>query len=131
MGRKKKIPVLDFQVADRETDKAVVEYLKKATMIAMLLNILDDKGGCYAAEIGREIKLRSEGEIVRASPPYKTIERLLRRGYVTQRDLADGSGTVRRYYFLTEQGKNSLAIRRSTIDNYMRAFNKVVPSKDE
>ena len=99
--------------------------LKKGSTELVILALLEH-GPRHGYEIGKLIELRSGGSLqYRVSALYPILCRLEERGLVTGRWVERPDERRRRYYSLTEPGRDVLQEQRDTWREFTLAINKI------
>ncbi len=107
-------------------EDATIDYLKKATVTALVLQILTEKP-CYAQEIGEILSRKSGGRIQLAAPPYTSLQRLSDRGYIKEIDGTDPEkGRKRRFYRITASGRRHMEAQRRILAQYFHGVQMIV-----
>ena len=100
--------------------------MKKGSMELLLLALLDGRDR-HGYELGKQIEQRSNGRLVfRISSLYPTLCRLEDRGLIAGRWVEAPGQRRRRYYRLTEDGRNALSHQRERWSQYVAAVARVV-----
>jgi PadR family transcriptional regulator, regulatory protein PadR len=73
----------------------------------ILLAVVRLAPDAYGTNIRREIAARG-GRAVSIGAAYATLDRLVDKGYLKSRELADRSGSARRYFTITRTGVAAL-----------------------
>ena len=80
--------------------------VKKGTLSYIILNILDEKE-YYGYELVQEIKIHTTLEVAEGTL-YPLLTRLKNNGLLTYNWVESTSGPPRKYYILSDEGKNVL-----------------------
>ena len=93
--------------------------LIKGTLKTIVLNLLKEEGRLYGYEITRQVKAQTEGKIqITEGALYPTLHALEKNGDVVTEKEYMGK-RVRKYYSLTEQGKETAAERVNELTDFM------------
>ncbi len=100
--------------------KAWITQLRKGLLELLLLNVLA-QGESYGYEIVRQLD-QTDGLQVGESTLYPALERLRSDGYVRVRRAPSPNGPVRRYYSLTQVGRD----RVGEMNSYWDSLNEAI-----
>jgi PadR family transcriptional regulator PadR len=94
--------------------------LLKGTLDAAVLAVVAEHDG-YGYDVVRRLRSAGLGEIADASV-YGTLRRLYRGGALTSYVVPSDEGPHRRYYGITERGREQLAQARTTWNAFARSL---------
>ncbi len=100
---------------------------KKGVLELCVLSILDRKD-CYGYELVNNISKSfsiSEGTI------YPLLSRLKKEGYVTTYLEESNEGPIRKYYELTDTGKNILSSLKEEWMTFTKGVNRLLEGREE
>ena len=99
--------------------------LKKGSAELLILAILEEESR-HGYEIGKQIELRSRGNIVfHISSLYPVLIRMQNRGWISGR-WVEGPGRRRRFYHLTPRGERVLIEQRREWRTFAGAVEEVI-----
>ncbi len=99
--------------------------LKKGSAELLILSILQEESR-HGYEIGKQIELRSRGNIVfHISSLYPVLVRMQNRGWI-RGHWVEGQGRRRRFYHLTPRGERVLIEQRREWRTFAGAVEKVI-----
>jgi PadR family transcriptional regulator PadR len=99
--------------------------LKKGSAELLILAILEEESR-HGYEIGKQIELRSRGNIVfHISSLYPVLIRMQNRGWISGR-WVEGQGRRRRFYHLTARGERVLIEQRREWRTFAGAVEEVI-----
>ena len=105
-----------------ELDKSLVS----GSMSLLVLKLLED-GDLYGYQMIEELRRRSDDTFrLRAGTLYPLLHGLEEKGCVTAYERTADSGKARRYYHLTERGRDALREKEDAWDAYARAVGRVL-----
>ena len=100
--------------------------MKKGSVELLLLSLLEDRDR-HGYEIGKLIEQRSHGRLqFRVSSLYPVLCRMEERGWIKGRWVEKAGQRRRRFYRLTDKGREALAHQKETWDEYTQAVNLVL-----
>jgi PadR family transcriptional regulator, regulatory protein PadR len=106
-------------------DPALSKELRKGSADLLILALLEERAR-HGYEIGRLIGERSRGALAyHVASLYPTLYRLEEQGFVVGRWVEKAGQRRRRYYDLTEQGRERLASERSAWAQFFAALDRV------
>ncbi len=100
----------------------IKSQMRKGVLEYCILNVLD-KGDAYTSEILNELKQAKM--IVVEGTVYPLLMRLKNGGYLNYRWEESTSGPPRKYYVLTEKGKEFLKLMDRSWDELVNAVNHI------
>ncbi|WP_295764275.1 PadR family transcriptional regulator [uncultured Oscillibacter sp.] len=105
-----------------ELEKSLVS----GSMSLLVLKLLED-GDLYGYQMIEELRRRSDDTFrLRAGTLYPLLHGLEEKGCVTAYERTADSGKARRYYHLTERGRDVLREKEDAWDAYARAVGRVL-----
>ena len=105
-----------------EADKSLVS----GSMAMLILKLLED-GDQYGYQMTRALRERSEDVFrLRAGTLYPLLHSLEEKGLVTAYEREAAAGKPRRYYHLTEQGRDALREKETAWYAYAGAVRRVL-----
>ena len=105
-----------------EADKSLVS----GSMAMLVLKLLED-GDKYGYQMTSELRERSEDAFhLKAGTLYPLLHSLEERGWVTAYEREAAAGKPRRYYHLTEQGREALGEKEAAWHSYAAAVRRVL-----
>ena len=105
-----------------ELEKSLVS----GSMSLLVLKLLED-GDLYGYQMIEELRRRSDDTFrLRAGTLYPLLHGLEEKGCVTAYERTADSGKARRYYHLTERGRDALREKEDAWDAYARAVGRVL-----
>jgi PadR family transcriptional regulator PadR len=100
--------------------------LKKGSAELLILALIESEPR-HGYEIGRLIETRSGGRLrFQASSLYPVLFRMERRGWIKGRWVEKAGERRRRFYRLTDKGRDALARQRATWREFTLAMNLVM-----
>src|SRR5437879_1056333 len=100
--------------------------LLKGTLQTIVLKILKDHGKTYGYEITQRVKELSAGSILLTEGAlYPTLHRLEAEGLLRTERVMIGK-RVRKYYFLTPEGKSEVKDRVAEFVGFMKTMSTVL-----
>jgi PadR family transcriptional regulator, regulatory protein PadR len=94
--------------------------LKKGLLPFFVLQALESKE-CYGYELIQDLKI-SQGIEITESTMYPLLVRLMKDDLLIHKWVEQQSGIPRKYYFITEEGKQNLAEMKK---NIVEVFSKI------
>lgn len=92
----------------------------------LILSVLEE-GDMYGYELVENLKEKSEGQIeLKAGTLYPLFHSLEEKGYVSSYNSEYSFGKQRKYYSLTEMGREYLADRKEQWNQSVEIINKIV-----
>ena len=105
-----------------ELDKGLVS----GSMALLVLKLLEGRD-LYGYQMIEELRRRSDDTFrLRAGTLYPLLHGLEEKGCVTAYERTADSGKARRYYHLTERGRDALREKEDAWDAYARAVGRVL-----
>lgn len=105
-----------------EADKSLVS----GSVAMLILKLLED-GDKYGYQMTSELRARSEDVFrLRAGTLYPLLHSLEAKGLVTAYEREASAGKPRRYYHLTEQGRDALGEKVAAWYDYAGAVRRVL-----
>lgn len=105
-----------------ELEKSLVS----GSMSLLVMKLLED-GDLYGYQMIAELRRRSDDTFrLRAGTLYPLLHSLEEKGFVTAYERTADSGKARRYYHLTERGRNALREKEDAWNAYTRAVGRVL-----
>lgn len=96
--------------------------LIKGTLKTIVLNLLKDNKKMYGYEISQKVKSMTNDKIqITEGALYPTLHALEKQGDVTTEKVYIGK-RVRKYYILTDQGKNTMTERVNELSDFMKTM---------
>ncbi|WP_253274024.1 PadR family transcriptional regulator [Flammeovirga sp. OC4] len=103
--------------------------LLKGTLSAIILNLLSEKGKMYGYEIFQHVKEQSEGKILlKDGSLYPALQKMTKEGLLSYQAEYIGK-RVRKYYFLTPEGKVEKNRSLEELKDFLATLNKLVFSE--
>jgi len=100
--------------------------LLKGTLSVIILNLLAENGRMYGYEIFQKVKELSDGKIiVKDGSLYPALQKMSKDGLVTFEQEYIGK-RVRKYYLLTNKGKQEKVHHLAEIKDFMITLNKII-----
>ncbi|MGN0609412.1 MAG: PadR family transcriptional regulator [Oscillospiraceae bacterium] len=92
----------------------------------LILRLLDEKA-MYGYEMIETLEKRSDNTFsLKAGTLYPLLHSLEQSGYVTSSESEAENGRIRKYYTITDDGKNVLSQKRAEWEVFSGAVNKVL-----
>ena len=108
---------MDSRIFDRE--------LKKGSAELLILSLLEAEPR-HGYDISKLIELRSGGTLsFRVASLYPLLYRLEKRGWIQGRWVEKAGQRRRRYYRLTQPGRQALASQRNGWKEFVEAINRI------
>lgn len=105
-----------------ELDKSLVS----GSIPLLVLKLLED-GDLYGYQMIEELKRRSDDTFhLKAGTLYPLLHGLEEKGFVTAYEREASAGKPRRYYHLTDQGRDALREKEADWNAYARAVGRVL-----
>jgi PadR family transcriptional regulator, regulatory protein PadR len=103
--------------------------LIKGTLTAMILKLLSESGKMYGYEMAQRVRdLSGEKILLRDGSLYPALHKMTEDGLLAFQEEMIGK-RVRKYYFLTEKGKQEAVSYLGELKEFMSAINQVVFSQ--
>lgn len=100
--------------------------LLKGTISAIILKLLSEQERMYGYEIYVKVKELSEGKIIlKDGSLYPALQKMTHDGLLSFKEEVVG-GRVRKYYYITRQGRKETAAYVSELKDFIATLNKVV-----
>lgn len=110
-------------------DRSAIDAAKKGSADLFILALIDEADH-HGYEIGRQIDLRSDGAVTfTMASLYATLYRLEERGLIKGRWVEKAGQRRRRYYRITEPGRDVLASQREDWGRFIAALTQVAGVK--
>jgi len=101
----------------------IKSQMRKGVLEYCILNILNQKDAAYTSDILKELK--DAKMIVVEGTVYPLLTRLKNAGYLSYRWEESSSGPPRKYYVLTEKGKEFLEMMHQSWKELVDAVNHI------
>ena len=109
----------------RLLDRTAIDSAKKGSADLLILALVDEQA-LHGYEIARRIDQRSDGTLqFTLASLYATLYRLEERGWIRGRWVERAGQRRRRYYRITESGRNVLATQREEWARFIAALTQV------
>jgi DNA-binding PadR family transcriptional regulator len=100
--------------------------LLKGTLGVMILKLLEDQGKMYGYEISQKVKELTDGKILlKDGSLYPALHKLLKDGVLGYEEQSIGK-RVRKYYFLTAQGKIAKKVQVAEVKDFIETIQRVI-----
>jgi len=100
--------------------------LMKGSSDSLLLGLIVQQP-MYGYQILKELEKRSQGYFkFKEGTLYPALHRLEKAGLITGEWQMLPSGRQRRYYYITERGRQLLVVRRGQWQDYLTAMNRII-----
>lgn len=100
--------------------------LLKGTIGVMVLKLLEENGRMYGYEISQRVKELTDGKILlKDGSLYPALHKLLSDGIVDYEEQSIGK-RVRKYYFLTKEGKKIKDVQIAELKDFLATIQKVI-----
>jgi PadR family transcriptional regulator PadR len=100
--------------------------LLKGTLSAILLKLLAENGRMYGYEISQKVKEITDGKIqLKDGSLYPALQKMTADGLLTYEEEFIGK-RVRKYYVLTNKGKEETTAYLDELKDFMTTLNKIV-----
>ena len=107
----------------------IQESLVRGNIDVAVLHLLEERD-MYGYEIIQQIKMRSDGDfIVKFGSLYPVMYRMIERGILTEETVLVGKRRIRKYYHLTDSGKEYLESIRTEYLKISSGMNKILNYK--
>ena len=117
------------RISKRGKVESLSDYFKKCTAEMVTLFLLDQNKSMYVYELEKEIKHATKG-VLRINTLYPTIYRLLKLGYILEDSYYVTGSRVRRYYSITEAGKERLDQIRQEYHQLTQAVHDIMTDQN-
>lgn len=102
--------------------------LLKGTLNTIILRLLSEQGRMYGYEITQRVKEMSDGKVmVKEGSLYPALHKLEADGHVSVEEVFIGK-RVRRYYQLTDQGKNQVTTALAELRAFLETIHHLITS---
>lgn len=113
----------------RPFERSAIDSAKKGSADLLILALVDERA-LHGYDIARHIEDRSEGTLrFTLASLYATLYRLEERGLIRGRWVERAGQRRRRYYRITDQGKQILAAQREEWGRFIAALSVVAGLK--
>jgi len=103
--------------------------LLKGTLEIIILKLLEEHNELYGYEITQMVKKQTKGKILlKDGSLYPLLHKMLKDGKLSFRDQVIDS-RVRKYYFLTEYGKEQNAKQLEMFEDFMQTMEGILYGK--
>ncbi len=100
--------------------------LLKGTISAIILKLLSEQDRMYGYEIYVRVKELSDGKIIlKDGSLYPALQKMTHDGFLSFKEEVVG-GRVRKYYYITRQGRKEKAAYVSELKDFISTLNKIV-----
>lgn len=100
--------------------------LLKGTLSAIILKLLSDQERMYGYELSQKVKELSDGKILlKDGSLYPALQKMTADGLLSFKEEEVG-GRIRKYYYITKQGKKEKTIYVDELKDFMSTLNKIV-----
>jgi PadR family transcriptional regulator, regulatory protein PadR len=100
--------------------------LLKGTLSAILLKLLAENGRMYGYEISQRVKEITDGKIqLKDGSLYPALQKMTADGLLTYEEEFIGK-RVRKYYVLTNKGKEETTVYLDELKDFISTLNKIV-----
>lgn len=100
--------------------------LLRGTLNTLILQVLRQNGRMYGYEIAQKVKeMSNETILLKEGSLYPLLHKLEAEGHVTVQDEHIGK-RLRRYYLLTERGKNESALQASELRAFLETIRRFI-----
>jgi len=100
--------------------------LLKGTISAIILKLLSERERMYGYEISLRVKELSEGKILlKDGSLYPALQKMTSDGLLSFKEELAG-GRVRKYYYITPQGKQQKTAYVKELKDFMDTMNRIV-----
>ena len=105
------------------------QKLYKGSLQTIILNLLDEKGKLYGYEITKLVKEITKGSLnITEGALYPTLHKLESEG-VLEVEIAMFNNRKRKYYFLTQKGKEEKVTRLQELESFLKTMQSLINSK--
>jgi transcriptional regulator len=116
-------------MADRFLDRTAIDSAKKGSADLLILALIDEQA-LHGYDIARQIDERSDGTLhFTLASLYATLYRLEERGLIRGRWVEKAGQRRRRYYRITDAGREVLAAQRQEWARFIAALSDVAGLK--
>jgi DNA-binding PadR family transcriptional regulator len=100
--------------------------LLKGTLSAIILKLLSEQERMYGYEISQKVKELSNGKILlKDGSLYPALQKMTSDGLLSFKEEEVG-GRIRKYYYITRQGRKEKALYVEELKDFMATLNKIV-----
>ncbi|MEQ8471101.1 MAG: helix-turn-helix transcriptional regulator [Marinoscillum sp.] len=100
--------------------------LLKGTIGVMVLKLLEENDRMYGYEISQRVKELTDGKILlKDGSLYPALHKLLKDGILDYEEQSIGK-RVRKYYFLTKEGKKEKDVLMAEMKDFVATIQKVI-----
>lgn len=100
--------------------------LLKGTISAIILKLLSQQEKMYGYEISMKVKELSQGKILlKDGSLYPALQKMTSDGLLFFKEETVG-GRVRKYYYITKQGRKEKAIYVEELKDFISTLNRIV-----
>lgn len=100
--------------------------LLKGTLSIIILNLLSENDRMYGYEIFLKVKELSDGKIlIKDGSLYPSLQKMTKDGLLSFEEEYIGK-RLRKYYYLTPQGKQQKMVSVEELKDFMATINKVL-----
>ncbi|UII34186.1 PadR family transcriptional regulator [Fulvivirga ulvae] len=100
--------------------------LLKGTLSVIILNLLAENGRMYGYEIFQRVKeLSDEKILLKDGSLYPALQKLSKDGLLSYEEEYVGK-RVRKYYYLTQKGKQEKVVYLEELKDFMMTLNKII-----
>lgn len=108
-----------------ESSRPALDEAKRGSAELLILALVDGDDH-HGYDIGRQIELRSDGTLrFTLASLYATLYRMEARGWIRGRWIERAGQRRRRYYRITETGRQVLAVQRRDWARFVAALHRV------
>ncbi len=109
----------------------ISQDLLKGSLRTIVLKLLSDHGRLYGYELTRTVEELSEGRIkLTWGALYPSLHKLEADGLIVSEEISIGK-RVRRYYSLSEKGRQSAIIRMDDFVEYIHTMKSILSLKPD
>jgi DNA-binding PadR family transcriptional regulator len=109
----------------------ISQDLLKGSIRTIVLKLLADRGRLYGYELTRTVEELSEGKIkLTWGALYPSLHKLEADGLIVSEEVITGK-RVRRYYSLSEKGRQSFKIRLDDFVEYIQTMKTILSLKPD
>lgn len=100
--------------------------LLKGTISAIILKLLSEQEKMYGYEISQKVKELSQGKILlKDGSLYPALQKMTSDGLLSFKE-ETVSGRVRKYYYLTQQGRKETVAYVKELQDFISTLNRIV-----
>lgn len=109
----------------------IQENLIRGIIDIVILQMLENRD-MYGYELFQEIRKRSGGEIVvKDGSLYPVMYRMVSHGYIKETTVLVGKRRTRKYYHITDPGREHLHSMKAEFDRLKRGLDNIINYKEE